>query len=227
MRGYARQRNIMKIKFEKLPATFGAGDGIYCRGEVAVADAVKAASKRGGRYASTTEADVVYGYARVVSSARKMVGATKGVGAFPITIVRPGPRKSSVAVGSSTSGVAGTASLVPKKHHMPNPYRVCGRVAFIGLTDIDGKIVAEAKVDTSFVKPALFSRRWRATYDMKTGKVTGVNGCHYAKDRNRKSNERLGRVVMNAPKGTRVVHINGNGLDCRRANLRVEKIGVS
>lgn len=31
----------------------------------------------------------------------------------------------------------------------------------------------------------------------------------------------LHRWLMNAPKGTQVDHINGNGLDCRRANMRV------
>ena len=43
----------------------------------------------------------------------------------------------------------------------------------------------------------------------------------YAMRRNNHKTERLHRLIMNAPDGMVVDHLNGNKFDCRKANLRV------
>ncbi len=43
----------------------------------------------------------------------------------------------------------------------------------------------------------------------------------YAIRRNNHKTERLHRLIMNAPDGMVVDHLNGNPLDCRKANMRV------
>ena len=112
--------------------------------------------------------------------------------------------------------------LVRAKHHLPNSYEVRGDTALINLTNEAGAVVAQAIVDIEDIKPVLFSRRWRAAYS-ESGEVIGVQGCHYAVDRRRKSNERLGRLIMDATRSEIVRYKNGNGLDCRRSNLYVVK----
>lgn len=44
---------------------------------------------------------------------------------------------------------------------------------------------------------------------------------HYHLDT--KSTIRMHRLILDCPKGSRIIHINGNGLDNRKQNLRLQK----
>lgn len=51
--------------------------------------------------------------------------------------------------------------------------------------------------------------------------VSKIKYAHYAVSRINGKTVYLHRLVMDAPKGTYVDHINMNGLDCRKENLRL------
>lgn len=58
----------------------------------------------------------------------------------------------------------------------------------------------------------VLSRNWR---------VSESNGKWYACLKGPQANHYLHRILMDAPQGMTVDHINGNSLDCRRSNMRV------
>lgn len=70
----------------------------------------------------------------------------------------------------------------------------------------------EVLVDTEML-PMVESRSWHAS-SVQSSRTT------YAMTQIRKRTVYMHRLLMNAPKGIEVDHINGNGLDNRLANLR-------
>jgi hypothetical protein len=110
-----------------------------------------------------------------------------------------------------------TTNHIYEKNHFPNPYRVDGEVAYIGLTDRRGNVVAETAVDSDFVRAALHSRRWRLK---DNGKY--VYGSRYRLFE-RKKGKSLARMVMQAQSGDTVHHKDGNPLNNRKENLYIVK----
>lgn len=69
-----------------------------------------------------------------------------------------------------------------------------------------------ALIDASDI-PAVSNRSWRALH--------GKNTWYAVAGGTRKGSLSIHRCLMNPPKGVHVDHINGDGLDCRRQNLRL------
>src|SRR5437763_35858 len=87
-----------------------------------------------------------------------------------------------------------------------------GDVGYLPLTTRSGRLVAWAKVDAEAL-PRLAGRPWRLT-------ASGYAGRCERRD-SRRVTALLGREVIGiGTGGPRVVHRNGDKLDCRRSNLR-------
>jgi len=56
-------------------------------------------------------------------------------------------------------------------------------------------------------------------YPVKKRNVTYVLACKWDSILKKQKQIYLHRLILNAPKGVMVCHLNGNGLDCRRQNL--------
>ena len=56
-------------------------------------------------------------------------------------------------------------------------------------------------------------------YPIKNRNVFYALLCKWNSRLKRQEKKLLHRVIMNAPKGTMVCHLNGNGLDCQKSNL--------
>lgn len=93
----------------------------------------------------------------------------------------------------------------------PNDYRIEGDVAFIILTDRHGDPVAEAMVDAEDLGTVL-ERRWSRVVNRNTS---------YAMSGAPRPHALLHRFILNPPDHMQVDHVNHNGLDCRKANLRL------
>jgi hypothetical protein len=98
----------------------------------------------------------------------------------------------------------------------PNGYRVDGEIAYIQLTDERNNLLAEAIVDEADVAAVIAFGRWKiakrhATKYVTMGKRTpeGMKQIY------------LHRFLMGPTGCMEVDHINRDGLDNRRANLRV------
>lgn len=93
---------------------------------------------------------------------------------------------------------------------MARPIRVQGDTAFITLTK--GR---EAVIDAADA-PLISGVNWcteeanDTCYAVRTAKSGGI-----------KRHVRLHRVIMAAPEGVHVDHIDGDGLNCRRSNMRL------
>ncbi|KQR22910.1 AP2 domain-containing protein [Deinococcus sp. Leaf326] len=93
-----------------------------------------------------------------------------------------------------------------------NEYRVVGEVAYLALTNRAGETVAETMIDVADLPLVLADpRRWSRLQQSHT--------CYVHRTISEKSKtEYLHRVLF--PDAENVDHINGDGLDNRRSNLR-------
>lgn len=87
--------------------------------------------------------------------------------------------------------------------HFPRPIRIDGEDAYILLTR-----GLEAVVDARDAH-LISDRKWNASPHRRTFYATGTGGL------------RMHRVIIGAKKGQIVDHIDGDGLNNRRANLRI------
>ena len=100
----------------------------------------------------------------------------------------------------------------PDIERTPNPVRIEGAVARLGMTNRDGEVIAEAVIDASdldLVKERRWclSSGWARSSETRQGRVRQVF---------------LHRFLLGLDTGhpARVVHLNGDRLDNRRENLR-------
>lgn len=95
----------------------------------------------------------------------------------------------------------------------PNSSRVDGDVAYIVMTSKTGAVVAEAMIDVADLPRVLSAARWSAHRSLNTT---------YAEfNRGKLGRCSLHRFIMQPPSDMVVDHINGDGTDNRKANLRI------
>lgn len=100
-----------------------------------------------------------------------------------------------------------------------NPVRLSGGVANLRVVNASRGFVGEALVDEADLTALrAFGRHWRAAWHASTGQFMVVAN---AKIEGRWTGVLLHRLIMGAPAGLDVDHINHSMLDCRRANLRL------
>lgn len=111
-------------------------------------------------------------------------------------------------------------------YNQPNAYHIEGDTAIIILADRQGNHTGEAVIDKADLDKALAVGRWHKV----TVQPTGHNPISYASCYVRTSsphythrNQRLylHRIVMDATTEQKVDHEDGDGLNCRKSNLRV------
>ena len=101
----------------------------------------------------------------------------------------------------------------------PKVPRVEGEVAYIPLSQ-----GYEAIVDSADL-PLVGGYEWTAHVTKRgNGSVRSVYAYRACSEGSPLKTVRLHRVLMNAPEGVEVDHVNGDGLDCRRKNMRLTTI---
>ena len=98
----------------------------------------------------------------------------------------------------------------------PNRYRTEEDAAYIELTDRDDVTIAEAIVSLCDLARVLAAGRWHNNRRKRTSYAS-----RSYRDASGPNVQWLHRFVMDAPPDKHVDHINGNGLDNRRGNLRL------
>lgn len=102
-----------------------------------------------------------------------------------------------------------------------NDYRVEGDLAYLILRDRHGTVTGEAIIDTVDLDRVREAASWTM---QKTSSPNLAYAGGMSRGTGKKHGQRrifLHRIIMDAPSGTEVDHWNGNGLDCRRTNLRI------
>lgn len=95
-----------------------------------------------------------------------------------------------------------------------NTVRIDGDVAYISLTR-----GYEAIIDVSDIDLVVANGPWHASGRLRRNSPGNI---YVARDHKGKPPPRLlHRLLINAPDGMQVDHINHNAMDCRRSNLRV------
>jgi len=101
-----------------------------------------------------------------------------------------------------------------------NNYRIEGDLAFLELTNFAGDTIAEAIISAVDLPRAISYGRWHLQkIKNKSGLEYRYVRCSLGKDKKRALF--LHRFVLRANAGILVDHINGNGLDNTRKNLRL------
>jgi hypothetical protein len=95
--------------------------------------------------------------------------------------------------------------IATRTRYTPNEFRVNGNTTTIPLFNMQNDIVCEAIIDTEDI-PLVSSRKWCS--DKGNYVISGKESLY------------LHRLIMNANNGQTIDHINHNGLDNRKANLR-------
>lgn len=96
------------------------------------------------------------------------------------------------------------------------PIRVEGNAAYVPLTKGYTAIIDAADV------PLVDGWNWKAKEDRRSdGSLRAVYAVRNMSIGGRRDTVRLHRVILAAPHGAQCDHISGNGLDNRRANLRL------
>ena len=105
-----------------------------------------------------------------------------------------------------------------KQWFTPNVVRVDGNAAYILLTG--RKTTFEVIVDIADAEKIITFTRWQNNRGRTTNYASG-----YVWQEGKKASVQLHRFILDVPEGMQVDHINGNGLDCRRSNLRIVTSG--
>ena len=108
----------------------------------------------------------------------------------------------------------GTPLHPVRKHGVPNPVIVRGDTAWIVLTRHDGTERDRVALDTADV-PMVIAHRWVCS------SCGGRNDLTYASAREGRKTIYMHRLLLDVPKGSEVDHIDGNGLNNKRENLRI------
>lgn len=95
----------------------------------------------------------------------------------------------------------------------PNPYRVEGGIAFIALANRARQVIAEARIDAVDIERTIGFGRWHLH-------PTGSDEIAYVATHRDGKGVYLHRFIVNAEASLMVDHENGDGLDCRKSNLR-------
>jgi len=100
----------------------------------------------------------------------------------------------------------------PAVERTPNDVRIVGDVAYLGMTNRDGDIIAEAVIDVADLEK-VSSRRWCLSSGWARSSETSQGRVRQVF---------LHRFLLDLATGNpvRVIHLNGDRLDNRRENLR-------
>lgn len=113
-----------------------------------------------------------------------------------------------------------------RAYNQPNAHRIEGDTAIIILTDRQGNRTGEAVIDVADLDKALAAGRWHKQTVYPTGRnPISYAGCYVRKTSphytHRDQRLYLHRIVMDATTEQKVDHEDGDGLNCRKSNLRV------
>ena len=114
---------------------------------------------------------------------------------------------------------------IRRKPYRPNDYRIEGDTAYLILTDTQGNVTGEGLIDRADLMLALSYGRWHRQVVRSKNRVFEYVACYVRKSspdyQKRNQRQFLHRLVMDAPPDLEIDHWDGNGLDCRKHNLRV------